>query len=307
MEVPPFSPSAVFTEWVLSPVLFVLMVWATGLYLYGVWLLHDRGDRWPIGRTLAFVVGGMGSFWFATGSGIAAYDETLLSVHMVQHMILSMAVPLFCALGAPVTLALRTLPQRPRKVLLAVLHSRVARVLTFAPVTLALYVLSPWVLYFTSWYDATLNSAVLHEFMHVHLVVVGALFFTPILGVDPVPGRVSHPFRLLLLILTLPFHAFLGVTIMNQEELIGGEHYLALQDQLAWLPDPHDDQHLAGGILWGSGDLIAVVLFAVLFAQWVRASMAEAKREDRRLDRLERSSVVEEGAQRPSRNPTPAD
>ena len=120
MEVPPFSPSAVFTEWGLSPVLFVLLVWATGLYLYGVWLLHDRGDRWPIGRTLAFVVGGMGSFWFATMSGLAAYDETLLSVHMVQHMILSMAVPLFCALGAPVTLALRTLPQRSRKVLFIV-------------------------------------------------------------------------------------------------------------------------------------------------------------------------------------------
>ncbi len=288
MEVPPFSPSAVFTEWGLSPVLFVLMVWATGLYLYGVWRLHDRGDRWPIGRTLAFVVGGMGSFWFATMSGLAAYDETLLSAHMVQHMILSMAVPVFCALGAPVTLALRTLPQRPRKVLLAVLHSRVARVLTFPPVTFTLYVLSPWALYFTDWYDATLNSTLLHEFMHVHLVVVGALFFTPILGVDPVPGRVSYPFRMLMLVLTLPFHAFLGVTIMDQEELIAGEHYLALQDQLAWLPDPHDDQHLAGGILWGSGDLIAVLLFAVLFAQWVRASMAEAKREDRRLDRLER-------------------
>ena len=114
--VPPFSPSAVFTEWGLSPVLFVLLVWASGLYLYGVWRLHDRGDHWPVGRTLAFVVGGMGSFFFATSSGLAAYDTTLLSVHMVQHMILSMAVPLFCALGAPVTLALRTLPQRPRGV-----------------------------------------------------------------------------------------------------------------------------------------------------------------------------------------------
>ena len=85
---PPFSPSAVFTEWGLPPVLFVLIVWASGLYLFGVWRLHDRGDHWPIGRTLAFVVGGMGSFLFATSSGIAAYDTTLLSVHMVQHMIL---------------------------------------------------------------------------------------------------------------------------------------------------------------------------------------------------------------------------
>lgn len=293
MLVPPFSPSAVFTEWGLSPVLFVLVVWATGLYLYGAWRLHERGDRWPVGRTLAFVVGGMGSFLFATCSGIAAYDTTLLSVHMVQHMILSMAVPLFCALGAPVTLALRTLPRRPRGWLLGVVHSGVAKVLTFAPLTLALFVISPWALYFSGWYDATLHSGLLHELMHVHLVVVGALFFTPILGIDPLPGRVSHPFRLLMLMLTLPFHAFLGVTIMGQSSLIGGSWYPALHDSMPWLPDAHDDQHLAGGILWGSGDLIGLVLFAVLFVQWVRASAQEARREDRRLDRLER---IERGA-----------
>ncbi len=285
---PPFSFSAVFTEWGLSPYLFVLVVWTAGLYLYGVWRLHERGDHWPVGRTLAFVVGGLGSFYFATSSGIAAYDTTLLSVHMVQHMILSMAVPLFAALGAPVTLLLRTLPRRPRGWLLAVLHSRVARVLTFAPLTFALYVLSPWALYFTGWYDATLRSDLLHEFMHVHLVVVGAMFFTPILGVDPVPGRVSYPFRMLMLVLSLPFHAFLGVTIMGQTRLIGGDWYPRLHASMPWLPDPYDDQHLAGGILWGSGDLIGLLLFGVLFVQWVRASMQEARREDRRLDRLER-------------------
>src|SRR4051794_40092722 len=170
----------------------------------------------------------MGSFFFATSSGLAAYDTTLLSAHMVQHMILSMAVPVFCALGAPVTLALRTLPKRPRAWLLAVLHSRGARGLTFAPLALPPYPVSPWGLYFTGWYDATLHSSFLHELMHVHLVVVGALFFTPLVGVDPVPGRVSYPFRLLLLILSLPFHAFLGVTIMGQTDLIGGNWYPSL-------------------------------------------------------------------------------
>jgi putative copper resistance protein D len=230
----------------------------------------------------------MGSFFFATSSGLAAYDDTLLSVHMVQHMVLSMAVPVFCALGAPVTLALRTLPRRPRGVLLKVLHSRVARVLTFPPLTLALFVISPWALYFTGWYDATLHSDFLHELMHLHLVVVGALFFTPIVGVDPVPGRVGYPFRLLMLVLTLPFHAFLGVTIMGETDLIGHGWYPALHASMPWLPNPLDDQHLAGGILWASGDLVGISVFGVLFVQWVRSSMAEAKREDRRLDRLER-------------------
>lgn len=282
---PPFDLSAVFSEWGMDPYLFVLTIWAAGLYLFGVWTLRSRGDSWPLARTISFVVLGMGSFYVATSSGLAAYDTVLLSVHMVQHMILSMAVPLFLALGAPVTLALRTLPRRPRAWLMAVLHSKVAKVLSFAPLAFLLFVISPWALYFTGWYDASLRSTYVHEMMHIHLVLVGSLFFWPLVGVDPVPGRVGYPFRLLLIFLTLPFHAFLGTTIMDQTELIAGDWYHSLP--MDWLPDPAEDQHLAGGILWGSGDVVGLLFFGVLFVQWVRESMREAKREDRRLDRLE--------------------
>ena len=74
-------------------------------------------------------------------------------------MILSMLTPLAMALGAPVTLALRTLPGRPRNWLLSVLHSRFAKVICFPMIGFTLFVLSPWALYFSGWYDATLRSA----------------------------------------------------------------------------------------------------------------------------------------------------
>lgn len=288
-SLPPFDLGAVWTEWALAPLPLIATVWGIGLYALGVAAMRRRGDRWPIGRSIAWGIG-MAAFYFATSSGLAAYDTVLLSVHMVQHMVLSMVVPLALALGAPVTLALRTLPRRPRGWLLALLHSRLAKMLGFPPLAFALYVLSPWALYFTGWYDASLESVYVHEMMHVHLVAVGALFFWPIVGVDPLPGRVQHPFRVLLTVMTLPFHAFLGVTIMGQSTLLGGDHYPSLHDgpMGAWLPDPFEDQNLAGGILWGAGDLVGVLFFVVLFVQWVRASMKEAEREDRRLDRLER-------------------
>ncbi len=287
---PRFTLGSVFTQWGLDPVPFVVTIWAVGLYTLGVVVLRRRGDRWPVGRTLAFVVLGMGSFAFATLSGIGRYDTTLLSVHMVQHMILSMVVPLALALGAPVTLALRTLPAAPRRWLLVVLHSPVAKVLAFPPLAFTLYVVSPWALYFSGWYDASLASPFVHEMMHIHLVLVGTLFFWPLMGIDPVPGRVSYPFRVLLTIMTLPFHAFLGVTIMGQTTIIGEAHYLALREgpMAYWLPPMLEDQHLAGGILWASGDLIGLLFFSVLFIQWVRQSMKEAAREDRRLDLEER-------------------
>jgi cytochrome c oxidase assembly factor CtaG len=299
-DLPPWELSRIVTEWGIDPFLNVVTVWVAGAYLFGVWLLRSRGDHWPVGRTVAFVGVGMGSFYVATSSGLAAYDTALLSVHMVQHMVLSMLVPLALALGAPVTLALRVLPRRPRGWLLAVLHSRVAKVLSFPPLTFALFVLSPWVLYFSPWYEASVRSPFVHEMMHVHLVVVGALFFWPLVGVDPVPGRVAYPFRMLMLLLTLPFHAFLGVTIMGQTQLLAGDWYTSLP--MAWLPDPVEDQRLAGGILWGSGDIVGIVFLLVLFAQWARASMKEAEREDRRLDRLER---IEERARTRARGPGP--
>ncbi|GAA4806414.1 cytochrome c oxidase assembly protein [Nocardioides caeni] len=289
LDLPAFDLGVVFSEWGLVPMSVIVTVWGIGLYALGVVAMRRRGDRWPVGRSIAWGVG-MAAFYFATSSGLAAYDTVLLSAHMVQHMVLSMVVPLSLALGAPVTLALRTLPGTPRKWLLVLLHSRLAKVLGFPPLAFALYVLSPWALYFTGWYDASLDSTYVHEMMHVHLVAVGALFFWPIVGVDPLPGRVAHPFRVLLTVMTLPFHAFLGVTIMGQSTLLGGDHYPSLHDgpMGSWLPDPFDDQNLAGGILWGAGDLVGVVFFVVLFIQWVKSSMKEAEREDRRLDRLER-------------------
>ncbi len=299
MDLPAFGPESVLTQWTLDPVPLVLTVWLAGLYLLGVATLRRRGDTWPWARTLSFVGLGTGSFYLATSSGIGAYDTTLLSVHMVQHMVLMMLVPLALALGAPVTLALRTLPATPRRWLLVVLHSRLATVLSFPPLTFGLYVTSPWALYFSGWYDLTLRSDFWHEAMHAHLVMVGALFFWPLVGSDPLPGRTGYPFRVLLSVLTLPFHAFLGVTIMGQSTLIGGDWYpsLAQGPMGSWLPDPYADQHLAGGILWGSGDLVGLAFFGVLFTQWVRSSMREAQREDRRLDRLEARERLERARQ----------
>lgn len=286
---PEFTLRRALTDWQMDPWLFVITVWIVGLYLWGVWTLRQRGDHWPAGRTFAFVVVGMGAFAFATQSGVGRYDTVLLSVHMVQHMILAMLVPMALSLGAPVTLALRTLPRTPRRFLLSILHSRAAKVLAFPPLAFGLYVLSPWALYFTSWYPASLESPFVHGMMHIHLVLIGSLFFWPLMGVDPVPGRVSHPFRMLLSLMTLPFHAFLGVAIMGATVLLGEAHYRALREgpMSSWLPGIAEDQHLAGGILWASGDLIGVAFFGVLFSQWVRDSAKEAAREDRRLDRLE--------------------
>ncbi|NUR07218.1 MAG: cytochrome c oxidase assembly protein, partial [Nocardioidaceae bacterium] len=58
-DLPRFTLGTVLTGWSLDPVPFVVTVWVAGLYLLGVRTLRRRGDRWPVGRTLAFVGLGM--------------------------------------------------------------------------------------------------------------------------------------------------------------------------------------------------------------------------------------------------------
>ena len=300
---PPLTALRLLTEWSDDWWVLLGIAVAAVLYVAGLVTLRRRGDRWPVGRSVAFLGGGLGSALLATMTGLGAYDTVLLSVHVVQHIILTMVTPLFLALGAPVTLALRTLPVRPRRVLLAVLHTRLARVLTFPPLTLALFVLTPFVLYYSPLYEITLRSAFWHAVLHGHFVATGALLMWPLVGVDPVPGRVGYPFRLLVTFLMLPFHAILGISLMSAERLIAEDWYLAFER--AWPPSPLQDQYLAGGIMWGSGDVTAVLMLIALFVQWFRHSQREARREDRRLDLVEQR-LAQQGGSTPQRSAEPA-
>jgi len=265
----------------------LVVVLTTSLYLYGVSRLRARGDAWSWARVAGWLTGEL-VLAVALCSGLEAYDTVLFGVHMVQHMLLAMVVPVFLALGAPVTLALRTLPSGGRRALLSLLHSRFARVLTFPAVPWLIFVFSPFALYFTSWYPATLEHPVLHDLLHLHFVLAGCLFFWPLIGVDPVPGKVSHPFRILMLFATMPFHAFLGVAIMTVDSdgrsgLLAAGHYLPLIGRA----DAVFQQQVGGGLIWASGDLVGLLFIGVAVVQWMQASEREAAREDRRLDRLE--------------------
>ena len=292
-DLPPFSAASIFTEIHLAGVVALLLLVSAALYGYGVHRLRLRGDHWPVGRTVAFVAGGLGSIAAVTVSGVEAYDDTLLSVHMVQHMALSMVGPIFLALGAPVTLALRTLHGRSRKTLLAVLHSRVVGVVTFPLVAFGIFIANPFILYFTGLYRATLEHAWLHEFIHVHFIVTGCLFFWPLLGLDPLPNRWPYPARALLMVLSVPFHTVLGLTIMQSKTLLAGDYYPSLH--LSWA-NPWSDQVTAGGILWAGGEIVSVIMLGVLVMQWIKQSEREARRVDRALDRAEAEEAAREAA-----------
>jgi putative membrane protein len=298
--VPPFSPVVLFTQTrPLSVVAFLLAAAAT-VYMYGVLRLERAGHHWSHGRTAAFLIG-LITIGVATVSGLAAYDDVLLSAHMVQHMLLAMIAPVFLALGAPVILALRTLPAPARRILIRVLHSPVARFVSFPVVTFILFVGSPFVLYFSGLYRLSLENNLVHELVHLHFVIVGCLFLWPIIGVDPLPGRMSYPLRTLVIFLSTPFHTVLGLTVMQSSTLLAGDWYPNLE--LGWA-NPTTDQTIAGGILWAGGEFVAVTMLGALVAQWMRHAGREARRVDRKLDRQSAARPLAASANRASTSGT---
>jgi putative copper resistance protein D len=274
--------------WPLEVLPLIAVVVISTLYLLGVWKLHKENIDWPVGRTLSFVLLGNGTLFLATQGPLAYLDTTLLSTHMIQHMLLSMVAPIFLALGAPVTLLLRVSKGNVRQFFARVLHSRFVKVLSFPLFAGFIYVINPWLLYFTGYYEATLTNSLLHNFNHVHFIMVGSIWTWALIGIDPMP-RMGFGIRLFSIFITLPFHAFLGLTIMNQSDGIARAYYESLN--LQWGPGVEVDQQIAGGLLWAAGDVIGLLLFLALAVQWSKASDREARRIDRDLDRREQGAA----------------
>jgi putative membrane protein len=273
--------------WHTDPFFLPVTVLAAGLYLAGVVRLARRGDRWPIGRTAAFF-GGLLIFLGVTCSGLSEYGMYLFSSHMLQHMILSMVIPVFILLGAPITLALRAIrPAKagrtgPRELIMSLLHSRFARVVSSPLFTLPLFIVSLYGLYFTSLFATLMSSTAGHDTMLVHFLMVGLLFFWPIMGVDPAPHRSPYVIRILELFAAMPFHAFFGIAVMMSSSLITPAFG---NPPAAWGVNPFTDQNTAGALAWGFGELPTLIVLLVLFAQWRKSDEREAVRKDRQADR----------------------
>ncbi len=259
------------------------------LYLAGVRRLRRRGDAWPIGRTLGWLLG-CAALLLATSSGLGRYMPAMFSMHMVAHMLLSMLVPILLVLGAPMTLALRALaaagrgePPGPREWLLAALHSRVSRFLTNPIVATALFVAGFYGLYFGGIFDAAVSNHAAHVLMNVHFLLSGYLFYWVVIGIDPTPRQIPQLGKLAMVFASLPLHAFFGVVLMGMQTVLGETFYRSLQ--LSWHNDLLGDQHLGGGIAWAAGEVPLVVVMIALLIQWRRSDQRTAKRLDRAADR----------------------
>jgi putative copper resistance protein D len=197
------------------------------VYLAGVVRLRRRGDEWPVGRTVAWLLG-CGLLLFTTSSGMGRYMPAMFSMHMAAHMLLSMLVPILLVLGAPTTLALRALPTAgkgnppgPREWLLAGLHSRWSQFFTHPVVATVMFVAGFYALYFGGIFDAAVSHHGAHILMNLHFLMSGYLFYWVVIGIDPTPRPVPQLGKIGMVFASIPLHAFFGVVLMGMPVILG--------------------------------------------------------------------------------------
>jgi cytochrome c oxidase assembly factor CtaG len=267
---PDVSARVLLLHWSFDPLPIAALAIGLVLYVGGVRRLHRRGRAWSPARTTSFV-GASGVVAIALLSGVASYDESRFVVHVVQHLLLSMVAAVLFVLSAPITLALQAGSRTTQRRMLRVLHSGPVKVLTFPVTVLALFGGTLFLLYFTGLYDLSLRNRPVHELVHLHFVVVGLLFFWMVVGVDVVRSRLPYGACLLCVLATVPIHAFLGIALLSSRAPLFSAHTLA-------------DQRAGAGILWAVGDLVTLVVGAIVLAQWMSHEERIAAREDRRAD-----------------------
>ena len=274
------------------------LVLLVALYIRGVVVLTRRGDKWPVNRTIFFAIG-ISVADFAVNGGLGVYSHVAFSFHMVAHMALATVAPIGIVLGAPITLALRTLPngrtpqeRGVRGFALALLHSRYSKFLTNPIVAMLVFDGSMFALYFTDLFKWLMSYHFGHFFMEMHFFIAGFLFFASLIGVDPIPNKFPFVGRIVVILAAMSIHAFFSISLMSSSVLVDGGYFASLERP--WWPDLLGDQRTGAAIGWAFGEVPILLALAATFVQWVRSDSNEAARIERNSERARQAGLPDE-------------
>jgi putative copper resistance protein D len=265
---PPFGLPAVLTHWQFAPIVTGFAIAAVGLYIWGVIRVARRHPArpWPAWRTCLFTAG-IAVIVLATQSGIGAYDDLLFYDHMVQHLMLIMVAPPLLIGGQPLTLLLHASRNPIHTWTKQVLRSRVASFLTWPVFGAAAYALAVLATHLSGLANLVDQNQTAHNAEHALFVLIGYLFFLPILGSEPIRWRLSYPVRFVILVLIMPVDTFTGLALGYGGASSPG---VPTGPRPAWAPSPLSDLHLGGALMWVGGDGIMFGLMMLVFLMWSR-------------------------------------
>jgi len=267
-HIPPLTTHTAFTQWEFAPVVSVGVVAVALVYVLGVVVVRRRHPLgpWPMRWTASFL-SGCAVVVIATQSSIGAYDDVLYWIHMVQHVLLLMVAPPLLLLGRPVTLLLHATRNPAHSAVKRFVRSGVVNAVTFPLLGVVFYIATVVGTHLTGFMNLTLQHPFAHDLEHVLYLVVGYLYFLPLIGREPIRWRLSFTTRLFLLVLAMPVDTFTGVVLTQANH----ELFPAYVGRRNWGPSLVADLHAGGAVMWIGGDFVMLVMVLVLFAGAARS------------------------------------
>ena len=269
----------ILANWTFDPAVVGGLAVAGALYVRADRRVRrERGDRrFPPSRRREFLAG-LAIIFVALESPIDTGSATSFSVHMVQHLLLTLVAAPLLVLGAPVTLALLAGSPEDRRRLAAALRSAPVRTLCRPVVTWALFFGVLWGSHLTGLFDASLRSSGVHALEHVAYLVTAVLFWMPVVGRDPAPRRLSHPGRILYLFFAMASMSFLSLALFSANHVLYPT-YATVEGAAKALAD----QASGGTLMWVGGMIFIVPALALVMLDWMRVDERAARRIDARV------------------------
>ena len=233
------------------------------IYAVGIWTLR-LAHRWEIA---AFAAG-----WILLAVSLASpleeWAEKSLAAHMIQHELLMVAAAPLLVLGRVDFVLLALAPRRRRRA--AVWRLRMFRV--NAPMAWMLYAVALWAWHLPTFYEAAVESPLLHAAEHLSLLVAALLFWWAVLDRRLGYGAAS------LFVFTTALHKNLFGALLFFLPRVRYPSYGAGATAL-------EEQQLAGLVMWVPGGVVLAVTALFLVFRWLEES-------ERRVVERERPAIL---------------
>ena len=261
--------------WSLPVALTASCLLTLAVYVRGFLLLRQSRPAISYWRLTSFASGIL-VLWLALGSPLEELADTILTAHMVEHLLLMSAVPPLLLVGWPAVPLLRGLPGWLRRpVLHPLLRSQMLRKLLHTLEKPAL----AWVLMnltFLLWhipaaYDFALEHEDWHVFEHVCFLATSLLFWWVLLKPWPARPQTLGWGAPLYLISADVVNTMLSATLA----FIGHPVYLYYMQHPARL-SPEMDQTIGASVMWVFGSIAFLVPALVFSARLLQPQMKEA-------------------------------
>ena len=274
----PLAPADLITEWRIDWVTLAVTI-AVGVgYLRARMAGRRRGIQWPVRRDVFVALGLAAAIWTSCGF-LQARSQQLVWVWTTQQLLLLLVIPLVVLAGQPLSLLRHTSGSGSRVV--RVMRSGPVQALGHPLVGPVLVPLIAALLFFGGLGAIALQTQVTGWALHLLLLGMGALIALPLIDRDDDRSSLAVGLALGVGLLELMIDAFPGIVLTFQTHLTLAQFGV---DRPAWAPSVMDDQHTAGGILWGVAEVLDLPFLVLAATRWMRADAAEARRIDEQLD-----------------------